>query len=282
MAGLFGGEERLEGPDRSGLIHPYAGVRDREQDARSPYLRPQSGGIGHPRDLDLQDAATGHGIARVDGQVHEHLLQLARIRLDDRGPLPSASHQADVLADEPPQHHGHRRHNGVEVHRSLFHDLAARERQNLRGQLRRAGAGPPDLARGLDPLVALQLADQDVRVAVHRREQVVEVVGHAAGKVPHRLESSRFGKPALQQPALGHIDRQDQPRRPPVEVDIVREQFGELGRAVTAQLTPRAAGPVLAPAGDHRRDVGQQRRHVLRGHDLGDMHGQELVAAVAV
>ena len=54
--------------------------------------------------LDRQVAAVGHGIAGIDRQVHDDLLDLAGIGLD-RADGPRRNHdQVDVFADQAGQH----------------------------------------------------------------------------------------------------------------------------------------------------------------------------------
>src|SRR5450759_2193950 len=67
----------------------------------------------------------------------------------------------------------------------------------------------PDLARALDPLVTLQLADEDVGIAVHRCEHVVEVVSDATGEMAHGFEASGFDELGLEAEAIGHVDHQN-------------------------------------------------------------------------
>ena len=54
--------------------------------------------------LDGQLAAAGHGVAGVDGQVHDDLLDLAGVGLDRPRPGSSDGGQLDVLADHPAEH----------------------------------------------------------------------------------------------------------------------------------------------------------------------------------
>ncbi len=88
LLGRLGREEGLEDPLARLLVHPVAGVARLEQD-----VRPARGGrmgcyerrveLDVAR-LDRQASALRHRVARVDREVHDHLLELAGIRHDRR------------------------------------------------------------------------------------------------------------------------------------------------------------------------------------------------------
>src|SRR5258707_11526064 len=79
--GAFGGEERLEDPRLGFIVHPDAGVADGEHDVVACGERGVSTREmfveGDVRGLNGQLAALRHGIARVDGKVHDDLVDLA-------------------------------------------------------------------------------------------------------------------------------------------------------------------------------------------------------------
>ena len=64
-------EERLEDAARVSLVHADARVGDLEHDVTAVVAR-----------RDRQRAAAGHRVARVDGEVQQHLADLARVGLD--------------------------------------------------------------------------------------------------------------------------------------------------------------------------------------------------------
>ena len=78
-----------------------------------------------------QTSAGGHRIARVDDQVHDHLLQLcvvgnhARLAVDER------DGQVDVLANQTPEHPLHVGDEGVQVEHAGGRLGAAAEREQL-------------------------------------------------------------------------------------------------------------------------------------------------------
>jgi hypothetical protein len=83
----LGGEEGLEDAVDGGLVHARAGVGDTQPDVAA---RPQAGpglgvgGVGFQVvGLDAELPAARHGVAGVDGEVHQHLLELALVGLDE-------------------------------------------------------------------------------------------------------------------------------------------------------------------------------------------------------
>ena len=89
----------------------------------------------------------GHGVAGVDHQVHDHLLDLARVGLDRAEARRGQERQLDVLADEPPEHLLDARPRCRSGSSGLrLQDLLPAEREELPGQVGRArsrAAGSP-------------------------------------------------------------------------------------------------------------------------------------------
>src|SRR3989442_1185457 len=82
-------------------------VSDGEQHVRAGLGREVLRGVGFVelgvRGLDRELAALRHGVARVHGQVHDHLLELTGIRLHRAHVGCERRAQLDVLADETAQ-----------------------------------------------------------------------------------------------------------------------------------------------------------------------------------
>ena len=105
--------------------------------------------------LDGELAAVGHGVAGVDRQVHQHLLDLARVGVDHAEVGREHLDEVDVLADEAPEHLLDPRGDLVQVERHGLQHLLAAEGQQLAGQRRRALAGLLDLQEIVPQRVAL-------------------------------------------------------------------------------------------------------------------------------
>src|SRR6266436_1944913 len=193
LAGLLRREERLEEVREGIRVHAGAAVADFEQDvgpggrARGARQRRRFAGadVGGADD---QPPTVRHGIAGIDGQVHDDLLDLARVGLDVPERALGHRHQVDRFPDQPLEHGLHAGHDAVQVeHLGRQHLLAAegeqlaRERGGLVGSL-------ADAFRVLAQRMVRREAPQDqVAVAPDDHEQVVEVVRDAARELADRV-----------------------------------------------------------------------------------------------
>ena len=140
--------------------------------------------------LDDQLAAARHRVAGVDGQVHHDLLQLSGIGLHAADLIRQAGDQFDVFSDQHAQHLHHVAHGLIGIEDLRFQNLLAAEGQQLASQSARSVAGALDLfqvrarlrSRGIEQHIAVALDDHD---------QIVEVMGHAAGETSDGFEPRR-------------------------------------------------------------------------------------------
>ena len=133
--------------------------------------------------LDRQRAAQRHGIAGVHGQVHHHLLDLPAIGFHGRQRGSKVQHYTDVFADQPFEHRTHVTDDLVHLESRGFDDLAATESEKLPRQTRRARARDLNLLNILPVRMVLALAgEQQLAVTEHDGQEVVEIVGDAAGE----------------------------------------------------------------------------------------------------
>ena len=191
LAHRLGGEERLEDVLERFAAHTHAGVAHREHDvAAGHHLRAVE--LAEALDLrvlgaNLQDTAGGHRVARVDGQVHEHLLDLARVSAGGPQLFTRREEEGHVLADHAVQQGQGGADQRVEVELTQLEHLTSAIGQQLTRELGRA---PPRLRDHTGALAAVgvgQLVLQEAGGAVDDGEEVVEVVGDAAGQSSDRL-----------------------------------------------------------------------------------------------
>ena len=170
---------------------PHAGVGHREPDegAGEPVR------IGDRVELDLlgregQRAAVRHGVARVDRQVEHGRVPArpgrprsaaARPACRPRCVMSPRSVRASSSAAPSPQ-------PGAEVDRLGVQRLPPRDGQQPLGQLAAALGGAAHALDHLRPAVRLRHPVHQREAAQHDLQQVVEVVGHAAGQLADRLE----------------------------------------------------------------------------------------------
>jgi hypothetical protein len=77
--------------------------------------------------LDRQCAPFRHRVPRVDREVHNDLLDLPAIRLDERRFVTEAQHDLHVFPDEASEHRPDVGDDGVQVEQSGLDDLLAAE-----------------------------------------------------------------------------------------------------------------------------------------------------------
>ena len=92
-------------------------------------------------DDDPQVAAAGEGVARIQGEVHEHLLQLGLVDPRDRSALELAR-DVDVLREQSAQDRLEAADHVGDIHGLEPQDLPAREGEQLPRQLGRPAGGP--------------------------------------------------------------------------------------------------------------------------------------------
>ena len=190
FAALLGREEGFEDVVEELGRDAGAGVGDLERDVGAGLEAGWAIAIAG-RELALaggdgQGPAPRHRVAGVDGQVHDDLLDLARIDMHAAGL--AAQHQLDhdVLADQPGQHSRDVADQIVEIEALGLEHLLAAEGEQLAGQLRGSVGGLADVAEALADrrVVAepepLELEHAQIAGAEDDREDVVEVVGDAA------------------------------------------------------------------------------------------------------
>jgi hypothetical protein len=203
---------------------------------------------------DGEPAAVGHGVAGVDGEVHEDLLDLARVGLDAAELGIELGGQLHVLADGAPQELVDARHRGVEVEDLGLQHLPAREGQELAGERRGLLAGRHDLveAAAMGGLGGAAL-EPELSVADDRREQVVEVVGHAPGELADRFHALRLAQLLLELALLGDVAQDAAVGHDPARLVAHRgRRFAgrELAAVFPAQLELEV--PDRAPLGQDR------------------------------
>ena len=135
-----------------------------------------------------QDTALGHGIPRIDGEVHQRLLQLGWIDQDEVCFGIQIEFQPDVLPDQPTEEFLHAGKRVVQIENLGIEELFPAEGKQLAGYLGGAASGIQDHVGILDDLgVVGPFVDEEGGKPVDGGEQVVEVVRDAAGEKPEGL-----------------------------------------------------------------------------------------------
>jgi hypothetical protein len=205
-ADVLGREERLEHVLQRGLVHAHAGVLDADLHARAERVVGVAVAGVHAQG---QHAAPRHGVAGVDAEVEQRLLQLRRLaadvqlRLDVELELDVADQRA---RDEPAEVLDER----ADVDRGVADAGAAGDAEELVRHLGRAGGRVDRVAQHVEldvgrALAGLHVALQLRQVAEHDREQVVELVGDAAGEATDGLHLLALEQALLDGVAVGEL-----------------------------------------------------------------------------
>ena len=150
------------------------------------------------------------GIARVDREVDEDLLHRRRIDRDVAQIGRQRRHQLHVFADQAAQQLLQLGHQRVDVHHLRLQHLPAAEREQLPGERRRAIACRLNLQQiQTQRILVRHLVEHQVGVAENRRQQVVEVVGDAAGQLSDCFHLLRLAQLLLELAAVGDVAHVD-------------------------------------------------------------------------
>ena len=282
-AWALGGEERLEYPLPDLGRHAGPGIRDGQGDIGA---RLQFGRLTfhrHQPGVDDEMAALGHGVARVDRQVQQGVLDLTRIGHHHRDARSQPRLDADLLAQAAAQQVDHAVDQGVQVDRLGVQGLPPPEGEQAAGEL---GAERRRLLGLLQNLAVVGVGHtplQQFQIAGDHRQQVVEVVRDAAGQLADRLHL--LGLAQLLLHALARRDVADEAG----EDLLARKHYladRELDREDRAVLAlrlhrpadsddPLLAGPQIA------FEVAVMGLGIGRGHQHVDVPADDLACGIA-
>jgi hypothetical protein len=213
----FRREERLEGAIARLRIHADALVADRDADVEvAVRLRRDLSNFVARTDgrRDAQLAAVGHRVAGVDAEVQKRLVELVLIGVDQRQVGSEIARNADVPGKVRRDHLDDFAEDLVDVDDPETPLLLAGERQKMPHHRRAPGD------RLLDRFQALGLSPGALgppgALGVRRNDvqDVVEVVGHAAGHAPDGVHLLELAKLLLELALLGEM-------RPPDLRDVL-------------------------------------------------------------
>ena len=154
-----------------------------------------AGRVGHRHIADGQGerAAVRHGVAGIDGNIDDRKLQFGKVDFDRPHRRIDLFVVDDVAAQRAFDHRPHVPDAGIQIDDRRAEMLAAGKRQQLTGQAFAA------LGRRLDRLdgprqFRIEQPLEGLGVAADDHQQIVEVVGDAAGQFADRLHFLRHGE----------------------------------------------------------------------------------------
>jgi hypothetical protein len=200
---FLGGEKRLENAAQIFRGDAGPGIAEGEADELAWGGLGMEAGLGRVNmdggGADQELAAFGHGVAGVDGQVDQNLLQHPRIGLDGWEARGKIHAQGNILAQNAAEHFADLVDDLVQVGHLQMEFVLAAEGQQLARQV----AGPPgglgDFLEGVGRFVARRrIGHEHARMAADDGEKVVEIVGDAAGQLPDGLHFLRLAQLGFQ------------------------------------------------------------------------------------
>jgi len=187
------GEERIEhfrgdvvGNPHTGILHGY----------RDPSL------VLDISRADDHRTSFGHGVTGIDDEVHERRLQLVGVNDDVPDIFRDIDRQRDGAAESAVEHVPERFEPRRQIDGLRLQSLPSGEGQQLAGQRCGALGSAIDRLQGTKRLFARDVLSDGVNAAGNDHQQIVEVVGDAAGELAERIELLRFGELPLHRKQL--------------------------------------------------------------------------------
>ena len=221
-------------------------------------------------------AAFGHGVARVEDQVHQRQLELVFVRERVPDVVRDAPVDLDQAAERVLEQALERLDEARRRDRGGLELLPPGEGEQALDQLgalfgRAAGHGDELLLFGVERHALFDESES----AEHRGEQIVEIVGDAAGELADRVHLLRLGELAFELALIGHVEQRAR------DLDRLTRAVAQHHR-LFEQMTPAAIG--VLPAIFAREAVGAAdaiaRRDdalaILRVKPLGPQAGSRL------
>ena len=178
----FRREERLEHLGHRLRVDAAAVVGDSQERIRRVGTRCDPSRDGQP-------ATRGHGVARIDGEVEQRLIELGRIDGDETGLLDRERDEIHVGADQAAKHRMGGGHDLVQVDDLADSRLLAAEGQQPLRQVAGLCGRERDLLQVVAKLrVVSCLLQRELSVPADDDEQVVEVVSDPACELTHGLD----------------------------------------------------------------------------------------------
>ena len=172
--------------------------------AQAQLARLQFAHIGR---ADGELAAVRHGVAGIDGEIDDDLLELMEVGLDRPQIARLIERQLDILAEQAREQDGQFRQHIAELKHLRAQGLLAREGKQLTHEPGGAVRVLLDVHDVLEGRVGRPVVhQQEVGEADDRRQHVVEVMGDAAGELTDRLHLLALGDLHLERALLRGVD----------------------------------------------------------------------------
>ena len=155
---------------------------------------------------DGDGSAGGHGVARIDGEIQQNLLEHGGIGHDSDWFFGQLELEAHVFGQDAAQHLREVLDEFAELGDAGMKGLLTAEGEQRAGEVRGAGDRSFDRFQALDDdrrEILLEL--QDLRMTLDDGEHVVEVMRDGAGQAPDGIELLDLAELGLQLQAIGDV-----------------------------------------------------------------------------
>ena len=140
-----------------------------------------------------QTAAVRHRVARIDGEVHQHLIKLTRIDAHAPDGGIQNKRELDVVTNQTAEHSARFGDDRIQIDHLRLQQRLAAERQQLPRECGGARGGVTDrLDRFLQIGIRIDIRAQYFAVGEDDREKIVEVVCNAAGELTDGFHFERL------------------------------------------------------------------------------------------
>ncbi len=150
--------------------------------------------------------AARHGVAGVESEVHDDLLDLSGIGADGAQVVGGRGEHFDVFANQPPQQRIETQHDVVEIDHPRREHLLPAERQQLAGNAGGALGRRFYLLRAFGETTSgRDTIGKYLRISQNYREQIIEIVRNPASQATDRFHFLRLAKTVFKRHTLGHV-----------------------------------------------------------------------------
>ena len=210
FADFLGSEEWLENLLKQFRRNPGSGVGDAKTDESAGPALGDLRGRGviefDERGLDEEASAVGHGVAGVNGEVEQDLVDHAGVGVDHQGIGGELELHLNVLAEDAVKHLGHVDNDFIQVQIACLHRLLAAEEEQLTGEVGGPLGGFLDFAGdGLGARGKAFVERHHPGLHHDDGENVVEVVGNAAGQLADGFHFLRLAQLGFELSLLGDV-----------------------------------------------------------------------------
>ena len=158
--------------------------------------------------FNVEPSAKRHGVARIDGEIHQDLVELMDIAAYEAGTAMAGHVELHVFTDHAAEQRLDVIQQFAKIDDAGFGGVPAAEGEELAGHAGGAFGGVDDLLHVAREFFGTRVHafERELAIAGNDGEEIVKVVRNTAGEASERLHFARLGELLFEIPALGDID----------------------------------------------------------------------------